>query len=179
MRRLPPRSLALLALAAVLALGTARAIAGDLAALHRRASRPEPAAARAGVPRPPGPAVPAAGPGGARRRPEPASGTQATTSAVPPGMRAVRIGIEPPWALPAGAVVDVLGLDGQTVAAGAVVLREENRREASNPAEATLLVTVDAARRVVSTAAAGPLAVALAPPEDACCRTSSSGSSRD
>jgi Flp pilus assembly protein CpaB len=45
--------------------------------------------------------------------------------------------------------------------------------------DVTLLVTVEAARRLASAAAAGPLTLALAPPEDACCTTSSSASSRD
>lgn len=161
MLRPPPRSLVLFLLAGVVALATARLVAADLASLHRRAAGPGFVTTTTG--RTPD------------RRPD---------AVVPPGMRAVRVAVEPVWRLPAGAVVDVLvpagGLEpgeepARTVAEGAVVL---DASSGANGGAVTLLVTVDTARRVASAAAAGPLTLVLAPPEDACCRTSSSVLSR-
>lgn len=156
---------------ALLALATAKIVSADLAALHRRAEgRPTTA--------------------------PPAATTSSTVPGadIPPGMRAVRVRVEPAWKLPPGAVVDLLAtLDGPgvaggpapVVARGAVVLSESSRDRkqdlsgmGENTGEVTVLVTVDTARRVASAAAAGPLALALAPPEDACCTKSRSASSR-
>lgn len=156
MLRPPPRSLVLSLLAGVVALVTARVVAADLASLHRRAADPRAPGVTTTTERTPD------------RRPG---------AVVPPGMRAVRVAVEPEWRLPRGAVVDVLAPgegEASTVAEGAVVLDAGS----ANGGAVTLLVTVDAARRVASAAAAGPLTLALAPPEDACCRTSSSVSSR-
>ena len=217
MARLPSRSTLLVVLAGLVALGTARAVAADLASLHRRAG----AAGRATpvvVARrdlTPGATVTAADvdvrrlhepPPDALRRAGQARGRvvavavlagtpvlrrhlggEGPAGAVPPGTRAVRVAVDPPWRLPPGAVVDVLAPGeapgpAETVAAGAVVLEQEPAGGATGVGSrtgVTLLVTVDAARRVATAVAAGPLALALAPPEDACCRTSSSGSSRD
>jgi Flp pilus assembly protein CpaB len=109
-------------------------------------------------------------------------GRPGLAAVVPPGMRAVRVRVEPEWRLPAGSVVDVLsggdpagllpgGEPARMVAQGAIVLGGETRG-------VTLLVTVEGARRLASAASDGPLTLALAPPEDACCTTSSSVSSR-
>jgi Flp pilus assembly protein CpaB len=210
-----PRRLVLSLAAAVLALGTARAVAGDLASLHRRAARSGTAAAVVVAARdlalgvtlkpadlevrrlhePPAGAVQSL-PGAAGRvvavpvlagspvlqRHLAPPGRSGLAAVVPPGMRAVRVHVEPEWRLPAGSVVDVLsggdpagllpgGEPARTVAQGAIVL-------AGGANEVTLLVTVEGARRLASAAAIGPLTLALAPPEDACCTTSSSVSSR-
>lgn len=167
----PVRRPLVIAAAAVLALVTAKIVAGDLATLHRRAQAPDTSVA-----------------------PVTTTSSTAPGADIPAGMRAVRVRVEPPWALPPGAVVDLLAtFDGPgvaggraavVVARGAVVLsrpsppREQDSRSGENGGEVTLLVTVETARRVASAAAAGPLAVALAPPEDACCTKSPSASSR-
>jgi Flp pilus assembly protein CpaB len=209
------RRLALSVAAAVLALGTAQAVAGDLASLHRRAEELGPASPvvvavrdlvlgatlRPGdvqvrrLHEPPPGAIDASGGATGRvvvvpvlagspvlRRHLAPPGRSGLAAVVPPGMRAVRVHVEPEWRLPAGSVVDVLAggdpaglLPGaepaRTVAEGAIVLAGAAR-------EVTLLVSVEGARRLASAAAAGPLTLALAPPEDACCTTSSSVSSR-
>ncbi len=209
------RRLILCIAAAVLALGTAKAVAGDLATLHRRAERLGPATPVVVAARdlllgatlesgdlvvrylhePPAGAVEAlraatgrvvavpvlAGSPVLQRHLAPL-GRSGLAAVVPPGMRAVRVHVEPEWRLPAGSVVDVLaggdpagllpgGEPARTVAEGAIVLSGAAK-------EVTLLVSVEGARRLASAAAAGPLTLALAPPEDACCKTSSSGSSR-
>ena len=210
-----PRRLVLSLAAALLALGTARAVAGDLAALHRRATRLGPATTvvvashdlALGVTLKPGDlevrhlhepprgavealptaagrvvAVPVLAGSPVLQRHLAPPGRTGPAAVVPPGMRAVRVRVEPEWHLPAGSVVDVLaGGDpgalppgnepGRTVAQGAIVLGG-----AAN--EVTLMVTVEGARRLASAAALGPLTLALAPPEDACCTTSSSVSSK-
>jgi Flp pilus assembly protein CpaB len=212
-----PRRLVLSVAAAVLALGTAVAVAGDLAALHRRAERlgpPTPVVVAArdltvgttlrpgdlNVRRlhepPPGAidalgvaigravAVPVLAGSPVLQRHLASPGRSGLAAAVPRGMRAVRVHVEPEWRLPEGSVVDVLagagedpaglqpgGEPARMVAEGAIVL-------AGAAKEVTLLVSVEGARRLASAAAAGPLTLALAPPEDACCTTSSSVSSR-
>jgi len=199
------RRFLLFALAALVALGTARVVAGDLADLHRRAARlgratPVVVAVRdlrLG-------ATVAAGDVEVRRVHEPFARSLRRTQravgrrvAVPvlagapvlagnlsgdgvirPGTRAVRLTVEPAWPLPAGSVVDVLvpgGGAASAAAEGAVVLTGAEGDDAST---VTVLVTVEGARRLASAAAAGPLTLALAPPEDACCATSSSVSSK-
>jgi hypothetical protein len=153
---------------ALLALTTARFVAGDLAALHRRAQAMAP-----------GPPVTTAT-------------TAPGTAAVPPGMRAFQLITEPPWTPPPGSVVDVFAADrllgtdagpARLVAGRAVVIAQPPRARPARTDDAgrvTLLVSVDAARLVAAAAASGPVVLALAPDkEHPSSKTSSSASSRE